>query len=479
VALNASQVVLVFTAIAVMLLAAHAMASLFVRFRQPAVVGEIVAGIILGPTLFGLIAAPMAATLFPSTGPLAGMLAGLAELGLLLLMFITGGELHRRVGDGAARTVGIVTCTGLVAPFAVGALVALLLDHQRFSGPNGSRVTFALVFSIAVAVTSIPVISRIMLDLGLLRTSFARVVLSVAVLEDIVLYGVLAVVLSVARAAAGEHYGLWALTGVESTAWSTAYHVAATIGLLAAFLYGGRRLVRRMLDSHANLVERRSPVASRLLVLLLAVLVCAALGVNPIFGALLAGVAVGGAGRSVTRAEQINGDSSAGHGTHNDQPGDAWEMIRQFALAFFIPIYFVTVGLQLDLLSDFDPLFFVWFFLLCCLVKAASIWAGARIAGQPNHRAIDLAIALNARGGPGIILATVTLSAGVINSRFFTVIVLLSVLTSQLAGWWLDRRAAFLRRTDATTYRPTRRRSTDWPSKEPSSRRSDEPTSTQ
>jgi Kef-type K+ transport system membrane component KefB len=106
------------------------------------------------------------------------------------------------------------------------------------------------------------------------------------------------------------------------------------------------------------------------------------------------------------------------------------------------PIYFFTVGLKLDLIHNFAALFFLCFFVLSCGLKASSIWLGAKLAGQPSGRAWDLAVALNARGGPGIVLATVTFQAGIINDSFFTSIVLLSVVTSQLAGFWLDRRFA-------------------------------------
>lgn len=445
--LTAHQVAHLLTALTVMVLAAHAFGAAFAKLRQPAVIGEILAGLVLGPTLLGVVAAPFAAALFPSTGVTAAVLGALAELGLLLLMFVTGGEVKVLAAPRERRAVFAVATTGLVVPFAVGALVVQALDYGDFSGPNGSPVTFALVFSIAVAVTSIPVISRIMLDLGILDTSFARIVLSVAALEDVVLYVVLAVVLSIARAAGGEEYGLWALLGVESAAWSMVYHVLVTLGLFAAFLIWGGRVVRRLLYSRMNLVERRSPVAFRLALLLAAVLVCVVLGINPIFGALLAGMTVrradllaatdpaGGTGEPGTAAHP-----GAQHGAERAQR--AWEAIYQFSLAFFIPVYFVTVGLKLDLVRNFDPVFFLWFLALGCGVKAASIWVGARLAAQPAGRAADLAVALNARGGPGIVLATVTLEAGVINESFFTSIVLLSMLTSQLAGFWLDRRLA-------------------------------------
>lgn len=515
--LEASEVARLFIVLGVALVAAHAMGALFTKLRQPPVIGEIVAGLILGPTLLGLVAAPVAAAFLASGGIVPTVLGVLSELGLLLLMFITGGELLIRPAAGENRTVAIIATTGMVVPFVCGLAVVPLLDHGDFSGASGNVVTFALVFGIAIAVTSIPVISRIMLDLGLLRTAFARVVLSVAALEDVILYVILAVALSVAHAPADDRYGLWAMTGVESTAWSMAYHIVITLALFAGFLLWGARLLRVLASGPLGFLDRQNSVAFRLVVLLGSVLLCLFLGVNPIFGALLAGIAVrrgalggpelgdaspqqlsptpgspphgsptpgspppgsappaevpahsasttGGAAHlrhrpvdataaglaadRTGRVGVVDGGAGTDEARRTGQPevtDPAWETIRRFSLAFFIPIYFVVVGLKLDLIRNFDPLFFLWFLVLACVVKAVSVWAGARLAGCPQGQSIDLAVALNARGGPGIVLATVTLDAAVINEGFFTSIVLLSMLTSQLAGVWLDRRTAAVR----------------------------------
>lgn len=362
------------------------------------------------------------------------MIGGLAELGLLFLMFLAGSEVRARPGAGERRVVAVVAVTGLVLPFATGLAVARLLDPGRYSGPNGSATTFALVFGVAVAVTSIPVISRILLDLGLLGTGLARVVLSVAVVEDVVLYVVLAVALGLAQGHGSEAYGLPGLLPTHSAAPVAAFHVGIAVLFLAAVLAGGARAFRWLAESRANVLERRSPVAFRLAFLLSLVLLCVVLGVNPVFGALAAGLSAARADRSRAAPGSWAADSSEA----------AWDALRQFALAFFVPVYFAVVGVRLDLVRQFDPVFFAWFCALACAVKAASVWLGARLAGEPNERATTLAVALNARGGPGIVLATVTLSAGVVNERFFTALVVLSVLTSQAAGVWLERVAGRL-----------------------------------
>jgi Kef-type K+ transport system membrane component KefB len=170
-------------------------------------------------------------------------------------------------------------------------------------------------------------------------------------------------------------------------------------------------------------LERRDPTAFRVTFLLLMVLGAAAVGVDPIFGALLAGI-------STARVE-----SSA-----ESRDGPAWDAIQRVATSLFIPIYFVSVGLKLDLVRHFNVWFFVWFLAFACVVKASSVWLGARLSGQSRSSATDLAAALNARGGPGIVLASVTYAAGVITEDFYTVLVMLSIVTSQAAGAWLEHR---------------------------------------
>lgn len=116
---------------------------------------------------------------------------------------------------------------------------------------------------------------------------------------------------------------------------------------------------------------------------------------------------------------------------------EARDTIRTFSFAFFIPLYFAMVGLRLDLVRSFSPLFFVLFFAVACVAKYASVWVGARIAGESAAGSRNLAAALNARGGPGIVLASVALGAGIIDQNLYACLVLLAILTSLAAGSWL------------------------------------------
>lgn len=421
-ALSTADLTHVLLAVVALLVAAHLGGHLFRLIHQPQVIGEIAGGLVLGPTVLGALAPSAQRWLLPTTGPTAAVLGAVYHLGLLFLVHLTGTELRRRGSGAQVRTIGLIAGVGLILPFLFGLGIARVADLRGLSGPAGSPMTLTMVFGMAIAVTSVPVISRIMLDVGILGTVFARIVLAVAVIEDIALYVILAIVLGVAQAEASDAYGLWSLLGTDSLPLAGMYFTLVPLTFIAAMLRWGPRAFARLSAARFNAVAERSPLAFRLVFLFLMCAACAGLGIDPIFGALVAGMC----------------DADAvGRKEHDSQ-----EVLRSFSLAFFIPVYFAMVGVKLDLAHHFDLLFFCWFFALACAAKLFSVWLGARLAHETNSAALHLAVALNARGGPGIVLASVALGAHVINESFFTSLVLLSVLTSQLAGLWLGRAVA-------------------------------------
>jgi Kef-type K+ transport system membrane component KefB len=405
--------------LALLLSFAHFFGHAFARFRQPRVIGEILGGLVLGPTVLGALAPELHAALFPREGPIPAVIEAVNQLGLLLLMFASGSEMRRFFTAEDRKTVALTSLTGLVLPFVAAVAVLAPFDTTSLRGPAGTETSFLLVFGIAVAVTSIPVISRIMFDLGILQTPFARIVLGVAVVEDVVLYVLLAIALALA-AGARHAYGLPALLGLEpSSPANLAYHVVATTGFLGVFLWLGGRLHHALRSFHYNLVERANDIAFHVVFMLGVTLIGAGLGVVPLFGAFVAGIIVATSeGESAVRAR---------------------ESIRSFSFAFFIPVYFAIVGLRLDLLTGFDPVLFLPFFAFACVVKAASVYLGARLAGEAPNAAVNLAVALNARGGPGIVLASVAFGAKIIDQTAYASLVMLAILTSLIAGSWLAR----------------------------------------
>jgi Kef-type K+ transport system membrane component KefB len=421
--LAGADVARLLVAVTVLLVAAHAMGALFARLRQPRVIGEITGGLLLGPTALGAAAPAVHDWIFPSDGPTATVLSAVYQLGLLLLMYCSGAEVRTWIKRPEARTSAFILALGTTIPLLAGFAALSAIDESQFFGPAGNYRSFGLIFAIAMAVTSIPVISRIMFDLGLLGTPFSRIVLGVAVVEDVILYVVLAIALGIAAQPGAALFGLpGALHLHPGSAGDLVYHSIATAAVLGIFLLVGRPLYRAAALSRLNPIRRWSPVAFHLIFMFVACTGCAFLGVQPFFGAFVAGIATGARALESDPVEE-----------------GAKVAINQFAFAFFIPIYFAVVGLQLDLLHGFRITFFLGYFAFACAIKTVSVYAGARFGGQRPAAATNLAVAMNARGGPGIVLASVAFGAGIINQSFYAVLVLLAIVTSLLAGSWLER----------------------------------------
>jgi Kef-type K+ transport system membrane component KefB len=408
-------------ALTLLLIAAHTVGYLANRIGQPRVIGEILGGLLLGPTVLGALAPGRHDQVFPATGPVPIVLDAMYQLGLLLLMFSAGSEIRSSFRPDERRTVAAVTVTGMVVPFLVGLGFVALLPEGAHIGIAGDRTAFVLVFALAIAVTSIPVISRIMFDLGILETAFARIVLAVAVLEDVAIYVLLAIALGLVASSSDAGVGIPALLDLEpGSVLSIGFHVAATLLFLGAALWIGPPVYRALLRFRFNVVKRGSAVAFQVVFMLAVTMLAVSLDVVPLFGAFVAGIVVGSA-EGTTGAEA------------------ARETIRGFSFAFFIPLYFAIVGLRLDLLDGFEPLFFLLFLAVACAAKYASVWVGARWAGESAAGARNLGVALNARGGPGIVLASVAFDAGIVDGGFYAVLVMLAIVTSLVAGGWLGR----------------------------------------
>lgn len=385
---------------------AHLLGYIFVKLRQPRVIGEILAGVVLGPSLLGHFFPALSSKIFAGNGPTghhATILEFLYQLGLLLLMFASGAETRGLFNRQDTREVAWLGIVGTGLPFAFSLVLAPFLPLDSLMGSAGQTTPLLLVVSIAMAVTSIPVISKILHDLQILHTRFARLILGVAVMEDVVLWAVLAVATALAKSGTVPHGEI-----VRHVSSALAYFV---VGLLIA-----PKVIKRVNRSRFNVLVTDAPIAYIMLILLAYAALAALLDVSLVFAAFLAGLAV-------IRDERLS---------------EAVHTVSRISFAIFIPIYFAVVGYKLDLSKTFSFGMLAFFLVAGCLMKLVSAGMGARLAGFNTGDSVNLAMALNARGGPGIVLASVAFEAHIINASFYTTLVLFAVLTSEIAGAWLD-----------------------------------------
>jgi len=376
---------------------------LFVKLRQPKVVGEILAGVLLGPALIGRL--PLGEKLLEATQHQGNILNFVYWMGLLLLMFLSGAETRNLFTREERHEVSWLVIVGTGIPFLLGLVLGPWLIHPALAGPNGNRISLIIILAVGVAVTSVPVVSKIFADLKILHTRFARLVLGVAVLEDIVLWMALAIATTIA--------GKTALNPQQM-----AYHLVSTVGFFGLGLTIVPRIIKRINKSRFNVFAQQAPVAYALAVLLAYCVVAGALNVSLVFAAFLAGFAV------VHKRRRLFAGSL--------------DAIGKVSFAFFIPVYFAIVGLKLDLIRGFSLWMAAAFILGSCLIKILSVSFAGRLAGFRGLDLVNLAITTNARGGPGIVLASVAFDAGIISPQFYTTLILAAVLTSQAAGAWLD-----------------------------------------
>lgn len=387
----------------------------FTRLRQPRVVGEILAGVILGPSILGHVAPSFASSLFGAdSAGTAAVLDFVYQMGLLLLLFVSGVEVRKVFATRKSRRqTWWLLGVGTLLPFVLTLGVSQFVPLEVVMGRANNRTALVLVLATAAAVTSIPVISKIFADLGILKTRFASLVLGVAMLEDIVLYGVLAVATTLAAAS---------VAGGSSLAREISVHVAVTSAYMVLGLTVAPALVRRMGRSRFNVLAQASPIGWMAIVLFAYTSIAAALDVKVIFGAFLAGFGLVGGFK----------------GTERERIQRPMESLAAVAFALFIPAYFAMVGYRLDLTRTFSVGLVAAFFAGSTVLRFCSAGLGARLAGFRRLDIVNIAITANARGGPGIVLATIAFDAGIISAPFFTALVITAVLTSQVAGLWLD-----------------------------------------
>jgi K+:H+ antiporter len=353
-------------ALVVLLAAAHGCGLLFRLLRQPVVLGEVTGGLLLGPTLFKRLLPGWQQWLFSDNPPTVTVLGAIYQLGLLLLMFSSGAEIRTLFHKSEGKAVALITLTGTTLPLLLGFLLLRFIDPAPYLGPAHSQAAFGLVFAIGLAVTSIPVISRILYDLKLLETSFARIVLSTAVVEDVLLYILLAIALSLAGRSDASQFGVPGILHIQGSSYAgLAFYTSVPLVFLVLSVLAGPVVYRWVSGLRYNVLSHGNSVGYLLVILLIMAGLTACLGVTPMFGALMAGIVTSQAAEEPERPRRV---------------------IATFSFAFFIPIYFAIVGLKLDLVHSFPLGFFVPLLVFACTVKALSVYAGARLAGDERAR---------------------------------------------------------------------------------------------
>jgi Kef-type K+ transport system membrane component KefB len=390
-----------FTQLAVILSCAVAFGHLARRWHQPAVLGELIGGIVLGPTVLGRILPGLYTWLFPPSVVLMTAQDALIKLGMLFFMFVAGLEVDLLQVRQQGRRATSISFWGIAVPLALGVGLVLWWPELWGAEVQDRLWLFALFLGAALSISALPVIARVLVDLRLLDTHIGTLVMVAATVNDLIGWTIFAVVLSY----------LTPLAILESNPWLL---IIQTLGF-ALLTLGLTRWIggRVMAWLHDHLAWPGGFIGLAAVLVLIAAALAEVLGLHAFFGAFLVGVGLG-------------------QGTERSY--DAYQTIHHFAINFLAPIYFVSIGLKADFATNFDLLLVVVVLLVACLGKIGGAWLGARLSGMPSREAFVVGFALNARGAIEIILASIALENGLIDQRLFVALVTMALATSLLSG---------------------------------------------
>ncbi|MBU1245720.1 MAG: cation:proton antiporter [Nanoarchaeota archaeon] len=401
--LNNLEITRFFFAIALLLISAHGFGYLFQRFKLPRVVGEIVGGLVLGPTILGFFAPNIFTWIFNAFEAEGKLISIIYWFGLVLLMFISGFSIQKSFSKEDKKTIFAILIGATIIPFIAGWVAPTFYDFSPFLGVKNSMPALKIVIAIAVAVTSIPVISRIFIDLKVINTRFAKIILTTATIQDVILWVALAIATGIVSAEA------LSISGIVSTILITLVFFGASLIIMPKLLKFSNNL-------RLNLLIKSSVTGYTLFICFFFVAIASILNVNIVFGAFLAGIVIGT--------------------MPNEKFGVVKTHIKEISLAFFIPIYFAVVGLKLDLIHNFNVLFFLGFLLFTTIFETIGTLIATKLTKKDWLTSFNFAVAMNTRGGPGIILATIAFDMGIINETFFVTLVMVAIITSILSGYW-------------------------------------------
>lgn len=402
---DVSTFVSLLTQLAVMVACGLAGGAVMRLLRQPAVLGEMLGGVVLGPTVFGAFAPEQQVGLFPLAGDAAVLRNAAVKLGMLFFMFTVGLEINARgiLKNGiAAVAIGLL---GTLLPLAAGIGVVYLLPQLFAADVVASKFPVALFIGAAMANSANPVLARILLDLGLLKDRLGATIMAATVVDDLVSWALLFVVFEQLK------------SGGESSVASSgvAAELLVLVGFFALTLVCGWLASCCLAKWHARRPEH---VAGRIGLVSVFVLLSAAaaehLQIHAFLGPFLFGVAL--------------------TPTESDAQDETYEVVRRFAHGFFVPIYFVSLGLTTDFAASFAPLLTVVVLVTACVSKIPAAYAGARLGGLGSSMSWAVGWGMNARGAIGIILANLGLEKGVIDRPTYVALVVMAIVTSLLAA---------------------------------------------
>jgi len=399
--LSSHQVMIFLLSLGLLLGAARILGEIAQKLRQPDVLGEILAGVILGPTIFGRVAPELFNMLFPSQGANAVALDAISNLAIVLFLMVAGIEVDLSTMWRQGRTGLKVGISSIAVPFSIGFALAMTLPGIFGTCGNTSPLIFSSFIAIALAISALPVIAKVLMDLDLYRSDLGMVVISAAIFNDLVGWMLFAVIIGFSG-------------NMSANSVSVAMTLIMVLGFATLVLTVGRTLIHRVLPSIQ--AYTRWPGGELSFAVILAIFGAAFtewIGIHAIFGALLVGAAVGDSSHLRERTRFT---------------------IAHFVSFIFAPIFFAGIGLKVDFFAHFDPVLVLTVLVVGCVSKIMGGAVGAIWSGLPRREVLAVGFAMNSGGAMEIIIGLLALQAGIIHQELFVALVVMAIATSMISG---------------------------------------------
>jgi len=393
-----ASVVVFISELVVLLVAGRAAGELAQRIGQPAVIGQIIAGVLLGPSVLGAIAPGLWHSLFPAGAAQHAMLDALAQLGVLLLLLMTGMETDLTVFRDARRAAVSISLSSIVVPFICGVALGVLLPESMLPSPSRRAIT-ALFLGTALSISSVKIVALVVRDLGFLRRTVGQIIIASSIADDTIGWLIVAITLGLA------------LHGVIDVAAVTRIVLGTAAFLILSFTFGRRLVFQLIRWSNDNLRSEMATISMILVIAGLMALLTAAIGVHLVLGAFVAGILIG---QSQTLTRRIDAQ------------------LRGLIVALFMPVFFALAGLATDLsaLAGSGLVLTAGLIVLASFGKFSGAFLGGRLGGLSYAESFAVGCGMNARGSTEIIVASIGLSMGALDQRLFTAIVAMAVVTT-------------------------------------------------
>ncbi len=399
--LSRQNIITLFLAVGILLGTARSLGEIAQRFRQPAVLGELLAGVLLGPTVLGLLLPDVNLFLFPIQGPNAIALDTLVTVAIVLFLLVAGLEVDLSTVSRQGRVALKVGIMGMVIPFIIGFGLAWYVPHSLGAEEGADPLVFALFLATALSITALPVIAKTLMDLDLYRSDLGMVVIGAAIFNDLIGWTIFAVILGMMEAGSGH------VQEIPMT-------ILLTLVFAGGMLTAGRWLINRILPYLQAYTHWPGGVLSFALTMaLLSAAFTEWIGIHAIFGSFIVGVAIGDSPhmREHTRV-----------------------VIDQFVSFIFAPLFFASIGLKVNFISHFNLGLVLTVLLIACICKLVGGVLGAKWGGMPKRDAWAVGFAMNARGAMEIVLGLLALEAGIIRQPLFVALVIMAIVTSMMSG---------------------------------------------